>query len=128
MTTVGIQELKICGDCKGKYHNYLKGDMCWACAIEMDDPEEFIEYRANRFDDNTNTGTVYTKEHHQLTADKRPCKWYAMGTCKFGQDCDYSHATPVVSRPSASVCIFYLQNRCKKGKDCTFVHTRQTSK
>ncbi|KAJ6493686.1 hypothetical protein C8R47DRAFT_1044137 [Mycena vitilis] len=64
----------------------------------------------------------------------RPCKYFAIGTCRVGATCPYVHdvrAQPpaaVVSDFSAvnsrtkDVCVYYSQGRCLKGKKCRFLH------
>ncbi|CAF9924986.1 hypothetical protein IMSHALPRED_006344 [Imshaugia aleurites] len=79
---------------------------------------------------------------------KKPCKFFALGTCTRGQACTYSHevassgnfgsrAGPFVPPPHSATspisftetkgipCRFHSLGRCNKGVDCTFEHLNE---
>lgn len=54
----------------------------------------------------------------------RPCKDWAQGACRFGEQCRYSHGEVVeVERPQQKrPCKDYLRGYCKFGEHCKFLH------
>jgi DNA-nicking Smr family endonuclease len=43
------------------------------------------------------------KERHQETVAKTPCKFYAAGTCRYGDRCKYAHEAAVAVKAAAAV-------------------------
>lgn len=57
---------------------------------------------------------------------KRPlCRFFAMGTCKFGTDCSFSHAilTEKLDEERKQIpCAWFHKKKCRFGSRCCFSH------
>jgi len=50
------------------------------------------------------------------------CRYYIMGTCRYGNKCRFSHDTETANQ---SICNFYKMGKCKNGSSCRFLHTTE---
>jgi len=58
----------------------------------------------------------HRKEDHE---PKGICRYYLTGTCKYGNNCKFSHD---LSLPPSQVCYYYKRGKCKFGNACRFLH------
>jgi len=68
------------------------------------------------------------KEKARRYEDKqRPCFKFSVGTCRFGDDCKFSHEEgldPELSKPQGYlVCRDFVKGECKRGGSCRFSHS-----
>lgn len=62
------------------------------------------------------------------------CRYFAQGTCKYGDSCHFVHEHSSTTLPrleplhienkatSTSICSFFIKGRCSKGDQCRFSH------
>jgi len=54
-------------------------------------------------------------------ANPVPCIHYKKGSCKNGNNCNYSHENPV-AKAVAAPCIHFKKGFCKNANNCKFTH------
>eukprot|EP00804_Cyclotella_cryptica_P020751 CCRYP_016591-RA/>CCRYP_016591-RA protein AED:0.31 eAED:0.31 QI:0/-1/0/1/-1/1/1/0/131 len=77
-------ECRECACCRGFKHGCLCGGLC-VCSAKVNDaahlPSETTSFVPDR-----------RKAHGGICSSKPPCKFYRLGTCRFGDSCRFSHA------------------------------------
>lgn len=67
-------------------------------------------------------------ESNANTDHERPlCRFFVMGTCKFGANCSFSHDIPLGELAEARKkipCAFHQRERCRFGSQCVFSHDK----
>jgi hypothetical protein len=67
------------------------------------------------------------KKREQGARGSKPCRFFAEGTCRYGDDCSFSHdvcqaQSKVCAPKPRKICRFFLAGNCREGDACTFRH------
>jgi len=92
------------------------------------DSEEYDGSDDSSSDDDDTDETLHKIKNLLQKRAAKPCKYYAMGHCKFGSRCRFLHEDDdKENRTEREVCKFYNTPRgCRYGAKCRYLHENDT--